>query len=74
MNDQLNELGRCAIDAHYVGSGYNDIINFLNKVVLAGEDPLQEKRQSFFYNYLLPPSGYTVAENIYQEIVTSIWG
>ena len=74
VNDQLNELGRCAIDAHYVGSGYNDIINFLNKVVLAGEDPLQEKRQSFFYNYLLPPSGYTVAENIYQEIVTSIWG
>ena len=71
---QLNELGRQAIDAHYLGSGYDDILYFLNKVVLEGEDPLKERRLSFFEQYLRPPGGHTVAENIYQEIVSSIWG
>ena len=57
-------------NSFHLGSGKP----FLENVVLGGNDPMKEQRLAFYNQYLLPPGGKSVAENIYQEIVDSIWG
>ena len=70
----LNELGCSALDAHYLGNSEDDIRNFLNQVVIGGKDSKKAEREAFFNKYLLPPNGKTAAQNIYDNIVDSIWG
>ena len=70
----LNDFGQAAIQVHYQGKDFDDITSFLDNVVLKGDDPMKEDRQAFYNQYLMPPGGKSVAENIYQEIVSSIWG
>ena len=71
---QLNGLGKKAIDAHYLGFSAQEIISFIDNVVLNGNDSMLEKRSEFFNKYLLPPGRDTVAGAIHQDIVESIWG
>ena len=70
----LNELGCSALDAHYLGNSEDDIRNFLNQVVIGGKDSKKAEREAFFNKYLLPPNGKTAAQNIYDNILDSIWG
>ena len=69
---QLNELGKRAIDAHYLGKQKSEIISFLENVVLGGEDPLRNKRLAFYNDYLIPPGGKSVAEIIYEDLIESL--
>lgn len=68
-----NELGRDGILAHYIGATEADIIDFIDNKVLAGNDPRRQERVDFKTKYLTPPGGRSVAENIYQEMVHSIF-
>lgn len=70
----LNEFGQAAVQAHYQGKNTGDILSFLDNVVLGGQDLMAGQRQAFYHQYLLPPGGKSVAENIYQDLVTSLWG
>ena len=70
----LNELGCAALDAHYSGSSEADVRQFIDEVVIGGKDPKREERDAFFKKYLLPPNGKTAAQNIFDDIVESIWG
>lgn len=70
----LNDFGKAAVYAHYQAKNTEGILAFLENVVLGGNDPMKEQRLAFYNQYLLPPGGKSVAENIYQEIVDSIWG
>ena len=72
--EPLNEFGRAAILAHYQGKSKDDIIGFLDTIVLKGEDYRFEERNRFRETQLLPAGNKTVAENIYQEFVVSLWG
>lgn len=58
-----NDFGKIAMNLHYVGEGEKDIIDFIENVVLNGDDPMKPQRQQFKREYLLPPNGKTVAEN-----------
>lgn len=69
---QLNELGRAALDAHYLGNTVQDIESFIDRVVLQGDDPMKKMRKDFVDKYLLPPNGKTAAENIYEDLVKSL--
>lgn len=60
---EKNDFGKIAMNLHYVGKCKQDIIDFIENVVLAGEDPLKPQRQQFLEDYLIPPHGKTVAEN-----------
>ena len=51
------------MNLHYVGKDERDIIDFIENVVLNGNDPMKPDRQQFKKDYLLPPNGKTVAEN-----------
>lgn len=57
------EFGRLAMRQHYVGKTKQDIINFIENVVLKGNDPMKKSREEFMKDYLLPPNGKTVAQN-----------
>ena len=61
--EEKNEFGKIAMRQHYVGKCEEDIVNFIEDVVLAGNDPMKEGRVQFKKDYLLPPNGKTVAEN-----------
>lgn len=67
-----NEVGKNALDTHYIGENEQDIINFIENTVLKGIDPMEKQREVFFENYLLPPNGKTVAQNTLDDILQSL--
>ena len=69
----VNDFGRQALLQHYIGSSMADVCQFIEKTVLQREDPKQEDRELFFQHYLLPPNKSNVAENVYNDIVKSIF-
>lgn len=58
-----SEFGKLAMEQHYIGKDQEDIIQFIENVVLKGNDPMKAGREDFFKQYLLPPNGKTVAQN-----------
>lgn len=61
---QFNDFGAKAFDQHYVGRNEKDIRHFLDEVVLKGNDPMRESRQSFYDTYLASPDGKLPSERI----------
>ena len=58
-----SDFGKLAMEQHYIGKNKEDIIQFIENVVLKGNDPMKAGRENFFKRYLLPPNGKTVAQN-----------
>lgn len=67
-----SEFGKQAHNIHYIGANETDIRWFIDEVVLKGNDPMKDKRKKFYDNYLLPPKGNSVAQNIVDDIVESL--
>lgn len=63
-----DSVGVDALNAYYHGSSRRDIEDFIESVVLGGNDPKKEARERFYDKYLLPPNGQGVAQNILDEI------
>ena len=66
------DFGQLAMRLHYVGSNQSDIIRFIDDVVQNGNDSMKEHRNDFYNQYLLPPNGKTVAENIIEVLLKSL--
>lgn len=60
---EKGELGQLALRQHYLGKCKEDIIRFIEDVVLNNNDPMKQGRVDFYNKYLLPPNGKSVAEN-----------
>lgn len=69
---QANEVALRAYDAHYKAKTKEEICDFLDNVVLRGNDPKHSERESFYYEVLSPPNGRTASENIFHEISKSL--
>ena len=65
---QSNVVGKKAYACHYEGKTEEDIKHFIEDVVIGGKDSMSEKRHSFYNEFLLPPKGGTVADNIITNI------
>lgn len=61
-----------SLDAHYIGKNKQDIINFINSIVLGNDDPMLPVREAFRNAYLMPPNGKTVAQNTMDDLVKSL--
>jgi hypothetical protein len=68
----INDLGNAALDVHYFGTCVEDIIAFIDKVILDGNDTMATVRKDFFNSYLLPPNGNTVTKNTLDDILKSL--
>lgn len=73
IRDDSCVFGNKCLDMHYVAKETNDIIDFIEKVVLEDNDILRNNRDEFFTKYLLPPNGMLTSENVYNDIVKSIF-
>lgn len=69
----LCEFGNSCLDNHYIGSSREDIVWFIDNVILAGVDPKMQQRDMFYNEYLMPPVNRTTAENIYYDLVESLF-
>ena len=56
----------------YIGKNERQIIDFVDQVVLGGDDPMMPQRLAFYQRYLMPPDGKTVAQNTLDDLVKSI--
>lgn len=70
----FNDFGIMSFEQHYHGRTISDIEHFIEDVVLAGNDPLQESREQFFKEYLGPYNGALPSENIMNTIESFIEG
>ena len=71
---QFNAFGAIAFDQHYIGRCEQDIRNFLDHVVLAGEDPKKEEREQFYNKYLCSPDELLPSQRIIATINSLING
>lgn len=65
---QCNVTATNAYKCHYEGKNEDDILHFIERTVLHGEDPKINMRNAFYEKYLLPPYGESVAQNIINDI------
>lgn len=67
-----NDLGKEAMLLHYIGKTKQDIIDFIENVVLMDDDPMKAKREEFKQKYLLPPNDKTVAQNMMDVLLKEL--
>ncbi len=72
--DVFNDFGIMSFEQHYHGCSRNDIENFIENVVLGGNDPLKENREQFYKQFLGPYKGKFPSENIMRIIEDLIAG
>ena len=70
--DVLNEIGFRALDAHYSGRSFVDIVEFIENVLLLGSDFKDVERRAFRDEYLTAPSGKMFSENVVHEILAGL--
>jgi len=73
VKKDLCPFGKKCFDNHYIGSKCDDIVNFIENVVLKGNDPKLKQRERFYNDYLLPPNNKSTAENIYDDLGNSLF-
>ena len=59
-----NPFGRKCFDVHYHAENMEQIEDFINQVVLEGNDTMREARESFCNEYLLPKDGVMPSQKI----------
>jgi len=67
-----NKLGQMALGCHYDTETLEGISDFIQEVVLRHQDPKEAQRKAFYDSMLIPPHQQSVAENIYQDLITSL--
>lgn len=70
--DTLSDFGKEALKAHYIGKNKEDILHFVDSVVLNDKDKMFQIRKDFYQQYLLPPNGKSVAENTVNDLLSSL--
>lgn len=68
----VSRIGQLAVDAHYAGRNKDDIICFIENVVLKGDDYKASERRDYRNKYLTPPNGKTFSENVIDEILKGL--
>lgn len=66
------ELSREAFAQLYIGKNEREILDFVDNVVLGGDDPMSSQRMAFYERHLMPPGGQSVAQNTLDDMVESL--
>lgn len=68
VRSRYSPFGEKMFDVHYHAHNGEDIDKFLSDVVLAGNDPMADARESAYRQYLQPIEGQMPSERIIHEI------
>ena len=68
----FGEIGDAALKAHYPAHGVDEIEQFIENVVLAGDDPMKKQREDVYQKYLKSPNGKTFSENVVEDILAGL--
>ncbi|MBR4996073.1 MAG: CDP-glycerol glycerophosphotransferase family protein [Alistipes sp.] len=60
---EKGKFGQLAMRQHYIGANKDDIIDFIDRIVIGGQDTMAVQRKEFVKAYMIPPKGKSVAEN-----------
>jgi CDP-glycerol glycerophosphotransferase (TagB/SpsB family) len=71
---EWSEFGEKAVEAHYQSRTKEELIDFIENVVLKGNDWMKEKRNDFVYQNLLQKNNLTASQNIMNYLETQIFG
>lgn len=72
IRNEADDYGAKCLDLHYIGRSVEAVRNFIEEVVLKGNDPKKKDREDFYNHYLLPPHGCSVGENIYNDVLKTL--
>ena len=72
VEDRMNEFGRSALKVHYQASSEQDILIFIEKIVLRGEDNMRADRSRFIEDFIMPPNYRKASLNIYLDLKKSL--
>lgn len=70
VQDECNEFGNACLALHYHASTTDEIVKFVNDVLLNGNDEMKDARKDFFNNELSFNDGLDAAERIYRDLLT----
>lgn len=73
IRNGINDFGKIAFDLQYIGKNISDIKKFIDETVINGLDPMKNERQDFINKHLLPPDGKSSAQNVYDDLVESLF-
>ncbi|MFA6185094.1 MAG: CDP-glycerol--glycerophosphate glycerophosphotransferase [Candidatus Shapirobacteria bacterium] len=68
INNKFNIFGSIAYNLLYKSQNKNDLINFIETVILKEKDERKEQREKFLNQYLIPPNNHNATDNIYSFI------
>lgn len=68
IENRLNKFGRLAFKEHYHAKNEEEIINFIENIVLGEQDFKKASRENFVEQYLLPPNGNLASQNIFNAL------
>ncbi|OHT45718.1 CDP-glycerol glycerophosphotransferase family protein [Flavobacterium tructae] len=71
--DYWSTFGNEAITAHYQSRNKKEVIDFIENVVLNGNDWMKDKRCDFVQNTLIPKNNSTASENIMKYLESQIF-
>lgn len=74
VEQDLCDFGKKCFHLHDIGRNREDIIHFIEEVVLNDKDTKLTERKRFYNEYLIPPYGQSTAINIYNDMTTSLFG
>lgn len=70
ISPYISDISCSYLEQHYKAKSAYEIREFLEKVILNGNDYMASSRKTFYNTYLLPPNGTPVGENMYREFLT----
>ena len=68
VTDRFNAFGKMAYEHHYKAHYEEDIIDFIESIVLNEHDPLSDSREAFLKNWVNLKKNCSASENIFNEI------
>jgi hypothetical protein len=71
--DYLNVFGAKTLAVHYQSRNQKQVIDFIENVVLKGNDSMKEERNNFVKNSLLPKNKLTASENILNYLESELF-
>lgn len=72
VEDRQNEFGKSAMKMHYQAKNEKEIIYFIDKVVIEGEDTLKNLRYDWIKTNLIPQNSKSASLNIFNDLKKSL--